>query len=201
MKHLDLKQQLTWCNTFNITPNELILFEVLLLLQENDDPESVKFYFELTESARGSFRDSLSRLQETGLVNKSYKIPEKGTRINPYDIPLNKTKTKHFYKCSFELGKELYENYPLSTVVNGVEYKLRRISKKFNSLEDAYLKYGKSIGWNPDKHNEIIELIKQGVANNYNFTTLDDFIVDNDWLNLEAISKDGIINNSTMKLL
>ena len=28
------------------------------------------------------------------------KIPEKGTRINPYDIPLNKTKTKHFYKCS-----------------------------------------------------------------------------------------------------
>ena len=201
MKHLDLKQQLTWCNTFNVTPNELILFEVLLLLQENDDPELVKFYFELTESARGSFRDSLSRLQETGLVNKSYKIPEKGTKINPYDIPLNKTKTKHFYKCSFELGKELYENYPLSTVVNGVEYKLRRISKKFNSLEDAYLKYGKSIGWNPDRHNEIIDLIKQGVANNYNFTTLDDFIVDNDWLNLEAISKDGIINNSTMKLL
>lgn len=201
MKHLDLKQQLTWCNTFNITPNELILFEVLLLLQENDDPELVKFYFELTESARGSFKDSLSRLQEAGLVNKSYKIPEKGTRINPYDIPLNKTKTKHFYKCSFELGKELYENYPLSTVVNGVEYKLRRISKKFNSLEDAYIKYGKSIGWNPDRHNEIIELIKQGVANNYNFTTLDDFIVDNDWLNLEAISKDGIINNSTMKLL
>ena len=191
MKHLDLKQQLTWCNTFNITPNELILFEVLLLLQENDDPELVKFYFELTESARGSFKDSLSRLQEAGLVNKSYKIPEKGTRINPYDIPLNKTKTKHFYKCSFELGKELYENYPLSTVVNGVEYKLRRISKKFNSLEDAYIKYGKSIGWNPDRHNEIIELIKQGVANNYNFTTLDDFIVDNDWLNLEAISKDG----------
>ncbi len=201
MKHLDLKQQLTWCNTFNVTPNELILFEVLLLLQENDDPELVKFYFELTESARGSFKDSLSRLQEAGLVNKSYKIPEKGTRINPYDIPLNKTKTKHFYKCSFELGKELYENYPLSTVINGVEYKLRRISKKFNSLEDAYLKYGKSIGWNPDRHNEIIDLIKQGIANNYNFTTLDNFIVDNDWLNLEAISKDGIINNSTMKLL
>lgn len=201
MKHLDLKQQLTWCNTFNVTPNELILFEVLLLLQENDDPELVKFYFELTESARGSFKESLSRLQEAGLVNKSYKIPEKGTRINPYDIPLNKTKTKHFYKCSFELGKELYENYPLSTVVNGVEYKLRRISKKFNSLEDAYLKYGKSIGWNPDRHNEIIDLIKQGIANNYNFTTLDNFIVDNDWLNLEAISKDGIINNSTMKLL
>ena len=201
MKHLDLKQQLIWCNTFGITPTELILFEVLLLLQENDDPELVKFYFELKENVRGSFKESLTRLQETGLVNKSYKIPEKGAKVNPYEIPLNKTKTKQFYKSSFELGKELYENYPLSTVVNGIEYKLRRISKKFNSLEDAYVKYGKSIGWNPERHEEIINLIKQGIANNYNFTTLDDFIVDNDWLNLEAISKDGIINNSNMKLL
>ena len=63
------------------------------------------------------------------------------------------------------------------------------------------MRYGKAIGWNPEKHERILELIKQGVENNYNFTTLDDFIVDNDWLNLEAISKDGIINNSNMKLL
>lgn len=201
MKHLDLAQQLTWCKSFDITPTELLLFEVLLLLQENDDPELVKFYFELSENARGSFRESLIKLQEAGLVNKSYKIPEKGTTVNPYDIPLNKVKSKQFYKNSFELGKELYENYPLSTVVNGIEYKLRRISKKFNSLEDAYIRYGKAIGWNPEKHERILELIKQGVENNYNFTTLDDFIVDNDWLNLEAISKDGIINNSNMKLL
>lgn len=201
MKHLDLAQQLTWCKSFDITPTELLLFEVLLLLQENDDPELVKFYFELSENARGSFRESLIKLQEAGLVNKSYKIPEKGTTVNPYDIPLNKVKSKQFYKNSFELGKELYENYPLSTVVNGIEYKLRRISKKFNSLEDAYIRYGKAIGWNPEKHERILELIKQGIENNYNFTTLDDFIVDNDWLNLEAISKDGIINNSNMKLL
>lgn len=201
MKHLDLAQQLAWCKSFDITPTELLLFEVLLLLQENDDPELVKFYFELSENARGSFRESLIKLQEAGLVNKSYKIPERGTTVNPYDIPLNKVKSKQFYKNSFELGKELYENYPLSTVVNGIEYKLRRISKKFNSLEDAYMRYGKAIGWNPEKHERILELIKQGVENNYNFTTLDDFIVDNDWLNLEAISKDGIINNSNMKLL
>ena len=108
---------------------------------------------------------------------------------------------KQFYKSSFELGKDLYDNYPLSTVVNGIEYKLRRISKKFNSLEEAFLKYGKAIGWNPERHEEIIALIKQGIESNYNFTTLDDFIVDNDWLNLEAMSKDGIINNSNMKLL
>lgn len=201
MKHLNLEQQLKWCDTYKITPNELTLFEVLLLLQEDDDPELVKFYFELTEQSRGQLRELLFRLQESGLINQSFKIPEKGSSINPYDIPLNKTKIKQFYKSSFELGKDLYDNYPLSTVVNGIEYKLRRISKKFNSLEDAYIRYGKAIGWNPEKHERILELIKQGIENNYNFTTLDDFIVDNDWLNLEAISKDGIINNSNMKLL
>lgn len=201
MKHLNLEQQLKWCDTYKITPNELTLFEVLLLLQEDDDPELVKFYFELTEQSRGQLRELLFRLQEAGLINQSFKIPEKGSSINPYDIPLNKTKIKQFYKSSFELGKDLYDNYPLSTVVNGIEYKLRRISKKFNSLEEAFLKYGKAIGWNPERHEEIIALIKQGIESNYNFTTLDDFIVDNDWLNLEAMSKDGIINNSNMKLL
>lgn len=201
MKHLDLEQQLKWCDLYKITPNELTLFEVLLLLQEDDDPELVKFYFELNEQSRGQIRELLVRLQEAGLINQSFKIPDKGVSINPYDIPLNKIKIKQFYKSSFELGKDLYENYPLSTVVNGIEYKLRRISKKFNSLEDAFLKYGKSIGWNPDRHEEIISLIKQGIETNYNFTTLDDFIVDNDWLNLEAMAKDGIINNSNMKLL
>lgn len=201
MKHLNLEQQLKWCDTYKITPNELTLFEVLLLLQEDDDPELVKFYFELTEQSRGQLRELLFRLQEAGLINQSFKIPEKGSSINPYDIPLNKTKMKQFYKSSFELGKDLYDNYPLSTVVNGIEYKLRRISKKFNSLEEAFLKYGKAIGWNPERHEEIIALIKQGIESNYNFTTLDDFIVDNDWLNLEAMSKDGIINNSNMKLL
>ena len=68
------------------------------MLQENDDPALVKYYFQLCEESRGSFKDSLVRLQEVGLINQSFKIPEKGTTVNPYDIPLNKTKIKQFYK-------------------------------------------------------------------------------------------------------
>jgi hypothetical protein len=34
-----------------------------------------------------------------------------------------------------------------------------------------------------------------------NFTNLGDFIVDNDWLNMELIAKDGILTNSSLKLL
>ena len=108
---------------------------------------------------------------------------------------------KDFFKCSFEMGKELFENYPMFGLINGEPVGIRSVSKKFDSLEDAYRAYGKAISWNPETHNKVIELVKQGINNNYQFTTLGDFIVDRDWLNMEAMSTDGIMNNTSMKLL
>ena len=32
----------------------------------------------------------LERLQAVGIINKTYKIPQKGERLNIYDIPINK---------------------------------------------------------------------------------------------------------------
>lgn len=201
MRHLELKQQLVFCEKYGIAPNELLLFQIILLTQEDDDPEIVKDYFMMRTCSKGNVRDMLVKLQDCELINKSFKIPEKGTTIDPHKIPLNKNVVKDYYKCSFDLGKDLFDNYPLSAVVNGTEYKLRRVSKKFDSLEDAYRAYGKAIGWNPNTHKKVIELIKQGISNNYQFTTLCDFIVDKDWLNIEALTTDGILNNSNMKLL
>jgi hypothetical protein len=98
-------------------------------------------------------------------------------------------------------AKELFENYPLSTIVNNCEYKLRRVSKKFDSLEDAYRAYGKAISWKPETHKNIIELINWGKDNNYQFTTLDSFIIDNDWLNIAAMKDNSVLNNNTVKLI
>ena len=199
MKHLELEQQLDFCEKHGISPNELFLFEIILITQEDDDPNLVRKYF--SAKSRGNIRNMLLTLQDKGLITKSFKIPAEGSSISVFDIPLNKNIVKDFYKCSFDLGQELFNVYPLSTVVNGVEYKLRRISKKFDSLEDAFRSYGKAIGWNPEKHSTIIELIKQGISNGYQFTNLGDFIVDRDWVNMEAMSSDGILNNSNMTLL
>ena len=197
----NLKNQIVFCEKYGINPNELLLLEIILIAQENDDPTIVNEYFKSRICARGNTRELLQNLQSAGIILKSYKIPEKGTTLNVHEIPFNKNIIKDFYKCSFDMGKELFETYPISTVVNGNEYKLRRISKKFDSLEDAYRAYGKAIRWKPEVHNHVINLINEGKNNNYNFTTLGDFIVDNDWTNMEAISKDGIINNSNLTML
>lgn len=201
MKSLEINQQLTFCEKYSINPSELLLLEIILIAQEDDDPEIVQLYFNSRMCARGSILDMLHGLKDAGVILSSYKIPEKGQKLDLFAIPINKNLVKDFYKSSFEMGKELFENYPLSTVVNGVEYKLRRVSKKFNSLEDAYRAYGKAIRWKPDAHKKVLELIDSGKSNGYVFTTLGDFIVDNDWLNMENIAKDGIVNNSNTKLL
>ena len=50
-------------------------------------------------------------LQNIGIILKRYKIPNKGEKLDIYDIPINKNFIKDFYKSSFEMGKELFETY------------------------------------------------------------------------------------------
>ena len=196
----NLETQLAFCEKYGINPSELLLLEIILIAQEDDDPELVQLYFKSRMCARGSTIDLLQGLQDAGVILKTYKIPEKGQKFDIFAVPINKNLVKDYHKNSFDMGEELFKAYPLSTVVNGVEYKLRRISKKFDSLEDAYRAYGKAIRWKPEAHDRVLELIEQGKENGYQFTNLGDFIVDHDWLNMEAISKDGVMNSNTTML-
>ena len=196
----NLETQLAFCEKYGINPSELLLLEIILIAQEDDDPELVQSYFKSRLCARGSTIDLLQGLQDAGVILKTYKIPEKGQKFDIFAVPINKNLVKDYHKNSFDMGEELFKAYPLSTVVNGVEYKLRRISKKFDSLEDAYRAYGKAIRWKPEAHDRVLELIEQGKENGYQFTNLGDFIVDHEWLNMEAISKDGVMNSNTTML-
>jgi hypothetical protein len=80
---------MAFCNKYKIAPNELLLFQILLLTQEGDDSELIKDYFYLDVCSRGSIIDMLIKLQLAGLVNKSFKIPKAGSSIDPHTIPLN----------------------------------------------------------------------------------------------------------------
>ena len=186
---------------YKINSDELLFITVILLIQEGDENPYINLYFSLPISCRGSIRDILISLQTKQVITKEYTIPPAGTKFIPEDVVFNKNFIKSFYKGSFWIGKELFEIYPISTIVNGIEYKLRRVSKKFDSLEDAYRAYGKAISWKPDTHRNIMQLIEWGKQNNYQFTTLDSFIVDNDWLNIEAMKDSGNLNANTVKML
>lgn len=201
MKVFNLEEHVVMLEKYKINSDELLFITMILLIQEGDTNPYINLYFSLPAACRGSIRDLLVSLQHKQVITKEYKIPPSGTKFIPEDITFNKNFIKSFYKGSFWIGKELFEIYPISTVVNGIEYKLRRISKKFDSLEDAYRAYGKAISWNPETHRNIMHLVQWGKENNYQFTTLDDFIVDNDWLNLQAMRDNSILDPNTVKML
>lgn len=194
MKDLNLEQQLIFCEKYSINPSELLLLEILLLAQEGEQPEIVNTYFTSRMCARGNTRELLSGLQDAGVITKAYKIPEKGSAFNPLDIPINKNLVKDFFKCSFEMGKELFENYPMFGLINGEPVGIRSVSKKFDSLEDFYRYYGKSISWKPDKHEYIMELVSWAKDHNLLVTTLANFVIDHKWEELEALRNGEIAN-------
>ena len=194
MKDLDLEQQLIFCEKHSVNPSELLLFEIILIAQEGDDPAIVNSYFSNRICARGGTIELLSGLKESGLINKTYVVPGKGSTLNLYDIPLNKNVAKDFYKCAFDIGKELYEAYPVFATINGNPVGIRSVSKKFDSLEDFYRFYGKTIRWKPEVHKHIIELVNWSKEHDILCTTLANFVIDHKWEELEAIQKGEIGN-------
>lgn len=201
MKNLELKQQLLFCEKYCINPNELLLLEIILIAQEDDEPEIVREYFSSRVRARGFTTELLIGLRDAGVINKTYKIPEKGSIFNPLDVSLNKTKVKDFYKCSFDLGRELWETYPLFGIVNNTQVGLRGVSKKFDTIEDFYRFYGRTIRWKPEVHNQIIELVNWAKEHNILCTTIANFVIDHKWEELKALKEEGGVNYDSMRLL
>lgn len=180
---------------YRLTSSELFFIRVLLILQDENNEELFSSYINTFKAAGLTLRDMLISLQEKGVILQSYHIPEQGQSFDPYGIQINKNFIKNLYKCSFELGKELFEEYPqFNTLSNGATVSLRGVSKHFDSLEEAYFRYGKNIRWNLDKHKEIIELVKWAKEHNLICQSLSSFIINNAWLDLQSM-RDGDIGN------
>lgn len=187
---------------YQITPDELFILKILLLLQEDEqDLEYFQRFIQIPDNKR-SFRNNLQVLQGKGLILKTYKIPEQGQPFNPYDIPINKVLVKNMHKASFDLGQELFDVYPKYGLINGGMVPLHGVSKRFGSREDFYRFYSKVINWNPETHKKIIELIKWEQDNSIGFLnmTILSFVIDHRWEALQDI-KDGKLNNVTFNVI
>lgn len=198
-----MEAEVSLLDKYRLVPTELFLIRVLLLLQDDNNEELFLNYIKVLKQAGINLRNILLSLQEKEILLKSCKIVKEGEEFDPYSLQLNKNFIKNLYKCSFELGKELFEEYPAFAIINNSYTSLRGVSKHFNSLEDAYIKYGKSIKWNPETHAEIIELVKWAKEHNMLNQSLGSFIVNNSWHDLKAIMNGdaGNINFDTIREL
>ena len=200
---LNLEEEISILSKYRITPNELTFIKTLLILQDEENEDLFKDYIESLYVCNVKLREVLISLQKKEIILKSYKIPSEGESFDPYIIPFNKNFIKNLYKSSFELGKELFEIYPQMTVINGSLVTLRGVSKHFDSLEACYFRYGKAIGWNQERHEKVLDLIKWAKERDIIKQSLSSFVINNSWLDLEAIRNGdfGNYNFDTIKAL
>ena len=200
---LNLEEEISILSKYKITPNELTFIKTLLILQDEENEDLFKDYIESLYVCNVKLREILVSLQKKEIILKSYKIPSEGESFDPYSIPFNKNFIKSLYKSSFELGKELFEIYPQMTVINGSLVTLRGVSKHFDSLEACYFRYGKAIGWNQERHEKVLDLIKWAKERDIIKQSLSSFVINNSWLDLEAIRNgdSGNYNFDTIKAL
>ena len=189
---LTLENELCLLEKYKLTPTELFTIKLILLAKEDGEYKWLQRYVQIIK-----LRDILVSLQEKGIILKSWKLPKEGQQLIVEDITFNQNFQKQYFRASFEMGEELFNIYPQSTIVNGQIYNLKRVSRKFDSLEDAFAKYAKYIHNSPEIHQKVIELVKWGIDNGYNFTTLDSFIVDNSWMAIKAMKEGNGINVNT----
>lgn len=189
-------------NNYKITPNEYYLIRTILLYE--DYSSYLGEYVNICRNTNLEIREMLESLQNKGIITKAYKIPLKGEPFNPFEVTFNQNFLKNCHKASFEMGRELFEVYPQFANINGVTVPLRSVSKKFDSMEDFFKFYAKSIKHNPEVHNNIVELTKWAAENtNIINTTLVNYVVDQRWNDIEAI-KNGVssnINLNTVRVL
>lgn len=188
-----MNEQLIIMEKYGLTPSEYFVVSLIFMLQEGYEESYLLRYLKLNKS---TFRDDLISLQDKGIILKSWKIPEKGSKFDPLEIPLNKNFFKNMFKSSLELGKQLFDAYPMFVNINGFSYSLRSFAKKFDTIEDFFRFYGKTIHWDLDLHNKILDLIKWDQENNIGFLkmTICNFVIEHKWNELEALKNGDIVN-------
>ena len=178
---------------YKLTPSEYFVVKLIFMTQEGYEESYLLRYLKMNKD---TFRDDLVSLQDKGIILKSWKIPEKGSKFDPLEIPLNKNFFKNMFKSSLELGKQLFDAYPMFVNINGSTFSLRSFAKKFDSIEDFFRFYGKTIHWDLDKHNKILDLIKWDQDNNVGFLkmTICNFVIEQKWNELETLKNGDIAN-------
>lgn len=202
--NLSIESELALIERFGLTPNELFILRLLILAKAESTQTYLFRFLQGGEANKSMVRDCLYSLQAKGIILKAYDIPEEGQRFVPKEVLFSKSFDKNYEKASLEMGRELFSVYPMFALINGVMVPIKTVSKHFNSIDDAYRFYGKTIKYNQELHNHIIELVKWAVDNtNIINCSFSSFLINNFWETLDAIKDgdQGNINFDTVRLL
>lgn len=171
---------------YNLTAEELLLVYVTYIARTENGGNITYFNKWFSNGGKNRLRDLFNSLKEKGVILKSYNTDNYVCN----DIEFNKNFLKRFFKESGFMGSELFNTYPKSVEINGKLVPLRDITKKFTDLDEFYFWYSTQIGHNPDKHAEIMDILRWGIENNYINFSLINFVGNHQWEMLKELRDD-----------
>lgn len=188
---MELNTILNIMSEFSLTADELLL--VWLTLYARDEENHAEFFRRWFTDCKGNERlkDLFNSLKEKGVIKKNYNP----NSYIPNDIDFNSRFLNKYYKQSGKLGAELFNEYESFVFINGKNFSLKNISKKFYTLEEFFFFYSSQIGHSPDKHQEILELLKWGKENKLITYGILEFVSSHKWLELKKMKEEGYSPN------
>ena len=181
---MSIDREIMFMTKYQLTADELFVLRLIFYAQEGHDEYLSSFFSEC--QLGHSLKSILQSLQAKGIINKSYVVPEDGSVFNAADVDLDESAVSQFLHHSTDMGMELFEAYPAFTIINGRTFSLRNISKNFKNLDDMCWHYGCAIKFDRKKHEEILDLLEYGKAENLIHSGLADFIISHGWLAIDA---------------
>ena len=114
-------------------------------------------------------------------ISKDSAVFKEKKSFYPEDVIFTKSFIKNFYKCSHELGKELWVKYPTYIVGNYKNYPAKNFSKRFRDLNDFFNFYSKQIKNSPKKHNLVMLSLDFAIKNDLITEGIVDYVLSNRW--------------------
>lgn len=180
--------------TYNLTADELLMVYLTFLARDEEGhPEYFAKWF--NNGGSKQLRDIFESLKSKGIIHKDYNP----STYDPNVIEFNKNFLKSWIKNSGELGQELFEEYPPFLSSNGKLLPLRNIAKKFNTLDEFYFAYSSAIKHNPEKHKEVIDLLRWGKENGKINYGICEFVISQKWTELTYLREhpqEGLVEST-----
>lgn len=191
---MELNTILNIMSECGLTADELLL--VWLTLYARDEESHNEFFCRWFNDCGGQkqLKDLFNSLKEKGVIKKDYN-PES---YIPNNIEFSQRFLNKYYKQSGKLGSELFSEYEPFVFINGKNFSLKNITRKFCTLEEFFFFYSSQIGHNPDKHREILELLRWGKENKLITYGILEFVSSHKWLELKKMKEEGYIKSTEM---
>lgn len=187
--NFSIKRELDFMIKYQLSGDELLVLKLIFYAQ-NGHVELLKQVID-NNTLSTSIRELLISLKNKNIFIQDSYIPDTNEVLNIHALIFNKLVLKSLYQHTQDLGVELFNAYPAYTFINGKSYSLRNIAKSFKSFEDYCWEYGKTIKFNLEKHQEILNLLEYGKENNLINSGISDFVISRQWETIKILKEDG----------